>query len=59
MQSGSGVPAARWVAAGQLQGEGLSSSVVKVAKLAAAADAGAKKGIKRFFAGVASQDKAE
>lgn len=43
-------PAMRWVASGQLEGEGLSSSVVKVAKLAAAQDAGAKKGIKRFYA---------
>ncbi len=58
MQSGTSVPAARWVAAGQLQGEGLSSSVVKVAKLAAAADASAKKGIKRFFAGAGSQEEA-
>ena len=48
---GSGAqPQMRWVLAGQLEGEGLSSSVCKVVKLAAAQVGKEKKGIKRFFA---------
>ena len=49
-----GVPGTRWVSAKQLQGEGLSSSVCKVAKLASKGDAHGKQGIKRFFAAVAT-----
>lgn len=43
-------PQMRWVTDKQLEGEGLSSSVCKVAKLAAAHVGKQKKGIKRFFA---------
>ncbi|BDA41049.1 Adenine DNA glycosylase [Coccomyxa sp. Obi] len=43
-------PQMRWVTDKQLEGEGLSSSVCKVAKLAAAHVGKEKKGIKRFFA---------
>ncbi len=49
-----GTPATRWVSAKQLQGEGLSSSVCKVAKLAAKSSTQGKQGIKRFFAAVAT-----
>ena len=47
-----GIPGTRWVSAKQLQGEGLSSSVCKVAKLASKSSAPGKQGIKRFFAAV-------
>jgi hypothetical protein len=43
-------PQMKWVLDGQLEGEGLSSSVCKVVKLAAAQVGKEKKGIKRFFA---------
>ncbi len=43
-------PQMRWVMDKQLEGEGLSSSVCKVAKLAAGHIGKEKKGIKRFFA---------
>jgi hypothetical protein len=49
---GAELPAMRWVSEKQLEGEGLSSSVCKVAKLAMAAPAGSRTGIKRFFAAV-------
>ena len=47
-----GLPATKWIAEKQLQGEGLSSSVCKVAKFAAKSNASGKQGIKRFFAAV-------
>lgn len=50
-----GIPAIRWVSSKQLQGEGLSSSVCKVAKLAAKSNAQGKQSIKRFFAAVAKE----
>lgn len=46
-------PKTKWISEKQLEGEGLSSSVCKVAKLAAAQVGKEKKGIKRFFAVVA------
>ena len=46
------MPATKWITQKQLQGEGLSSSVCKVAKFAAKSNAGGKQGIKRFFAAV-------
>ena len=48
-----GIPGLRWVSSKQLQGEGLSSSVCKVAKLALKSSAPGKQGIKRFFAALA------
>ena len=47
-----GSPATKWITQKQLQGEGLSSSVCKVAKFAAKSNASGKQGIKRFFAAV-------
>ena len=47
-----GMPATKWVTQKQLQGEGLSSSVCKVAKFAAKSNASGKQGMKRFFAAV-------
>ena len=49
---GTGLPATKWITQKQLQGEGLSSSVCKVAKFAAKSNASGKQGIKRFFAAV-------
>lgn len=42
-------PQMRWVMDKELEGEGLSSSVCKVVKLAAVHVGKEKKGIKRFF----------
>ena len=44
-----GIPGIRWVSSKHLQGEGLSSSVCKVAKLAGNGSGPGKQGIKRFF----------
>lgn len=52
---GADVPATKWISHKQLQGEGLSSSVCKVAKLAAKHSAQGKQGIKRLFAAVAKE----
>lgn len=53
MDDPAALPATRWLSDKELQGEGLSSSVCKVAKLAAAASLSSRKGIKRFFAAIA------